>query len=574
MKFFKLVRILRIIKLLRRFRPLRIILEGFLGALKGMIWVGFLLFMLIYVGAVFGVTCFSEVEPIDESMLTFATVPEAMFTMFSLAIVAEWEVITGPVLVRYKWAWVFFVVFVFTASFGILNLVIGVITERSAAVAQEYARADKIQEDLKLKRNLNRLADRIFGDKSDITKEEMQEALLQGQAENDQKLSDLLQKLPLPDGWVLTDCFGMFDLDNTDDVSKGEFVHGMVQLLFSSPVQQNFMIQGAISTLRERIHRIDLAMGVPSNAQRSSDAHSDRNGGDIVEEVRKYSLNTQTGVIAIAERLSSLEASLIQKMDLTLDRLEEQSRQEACAEFPSALPGVFLEGPRQRNLKARQRKEEAKRSTCGRSPSPSMKLQACARLVEELRDVPQVRSGVNQMQSGMADILALLTELREEAPAIPGILGFGRCGPNPGSKLQATRPMHHIAPQVAVKPLQSDISYQEHLPTPRLRPGCRQRGEPRHPPPPRSLELLVDAMAESSDTRGKEKELLPREASLVGNGTEAFCAKTPLSEVSPQRAEELLNSVDRMLRSAQAMQTDRRDASGKVGTFDELSMNL
>ena len=117
---------------------MRMILDGLMGAMRSLIWVSLLLLALIYCSAVFGVMHFHNVQNEFSDVLNFTSVPLAMFTMFTVAIGGEWQVIVDPIAKAHWWSPVFFIAFVSLASFGILNLMIGFIAQRTAEVALQY----------------------------------------------------------------------------------------------------------------------------------------------------------------------------------------------------------------------------------------------------------------------------------------------------------------------------------------------------------------------------------------------------------------------------------------------------
>merc|ERR1740121_2415420 len=102
-------------------------------------------------------------------VLDFTTMPRAMFTLFTVAMVADWTDIVSPVMIKHWWpGCIFFVSFAFCATFGTLNLIIGVITERTAEVQNGYRAMEALRIDCVKMENISALADTLFKDAGEM----------------------------------------------------------------------------------------------------------------------------------------------------------------------------------------------------------------------------------------------------------------------------------------------------------------------------------------------------------------------------------------------------------------------
>jgi voltage-gated sodium channel len=67
----------------------------------------------------------------------FGDLGRTMFTLFQVMTLESWSMgVARPVMVTHPWAWIYFVCFVLTASFIVLNLVIGVVVNAFQGVMQ------------------------------------------------------------------------------------------------------------------------------------------------------------------------------------------------------------------------------------------------------------------------------------------------------------------------------------------------------------------------------------------------------------------------------------------------------
>ena len=126
------LRILRALRLLRTLPRLRLIVEGVLRVLPDMGWVFLLLMVVFYVFGVIGTNLFRGAFP-----EFFGDLGRTMFTLFQVMTLESWSMaVARPVMDHYPWAWIYFVAFVLTASFIVLNLVIGVVVTAFQGVMQ------------------------------------------------------------------------------------------------------------------------------------------------------------------------------------------------------------------------------------------------------------------------------------------------------------------------------------------------------------------------------------------------------------------------------------------------------
>merc|ERR1719330_786848 len=153
------------------------VLEGLVASFKSMFWVALLLGILVYSSSILCVTLFREVEFASE-VFHFHTVYNAAFTMFTLCIVAEWRDIVEPVVDKYWWSALIFAAFIVLATFGILNLIIGVISARTAEVCQEYQDRQKVLENETCMHNIHQVASILFPlEDGEVTKDMMEETM-------------------------------------------------------------------------------------------------------------------------------------------------------------------------------------------------------------------------------------------------------------------------------------------------------------------------------------------------------------------------------------------------------------
>lgn len=250
-----LLRIVRILRTLRLFRVLRckrelvIIAEGLMSSLKSMVWVAVLLALLIYAFGIFAVTVFGEAtETIGWDTPFFDTLPRACLTLFNIAISAEWPEIVRPVLETYPLGVLFFVFYVFVATLGILNLIIGTIAEGTARSAANYEMAIGEEERHQRMQKIIEAANAFFAH-CDTNKDGKLDSLdvfeHQGEA-----VQNLMREINLPLGFDIRDLYLL--VSPSHEITKADFVLAMNRIVFCDEFERDCLFQYAINDLRRQ----------------------------------------------------------------------------------------------------------------------------------------------------------------------------------------------------------------------------------------------------------------------------------------------------------------------------------
>lgn len=160
LRMLRIIRLMRAIRLLRMFRELWKIVKGIIDSLRTIFWAGSLLILIFYVCGIFCCAMIgknraagyyhsndsdepeSEFHPDFDAYQYYGTVPRAMFTLFETCIE---PLNIRPVVEKQPYMLVFFAFFIFLTTFGVLNVIIGVIVDHTMAVSPEVRRAEAIE---------------------------------------------------------------------------------------------------------------------------------------------------------------------------------------------------------------------------------------------------------------------------------------------------------------------------------------------------------------------------------------------------------------------------------------------
>jgi voltage-gated sodium channel len=145
------MRVLRVLRLLHVVPMMRRITEALLKSLPGMGAILAVLALLTYVGAVMATNMFGDTEN-PEVVQLFGDLPSSAYSLFQVMTMDGWrfEVVQKVVDDGHPYAPFFFLIFIFVASFAVLNLFIALIVDALAADqrAATEEHLDEIEEEL------------------------------------------------------------------------------------------------------------------------------------------------------------------------------------------------------------------------------------------------------------------------------------------------------------------------------------------------------------------------------------------------------------------------------------------
>lgn len=154
------LRVLRLLRVVSVTPRLRRVVEGFLAAVPGMASVFLLMGVIFYISAVIATKLFGAAFP-----EWFGTLGESAYSLFQIMTLESWSMgIVRPVMEVFPWAWLFFVPFILTTTFAVMNLVVGLIVNsmQEAHQTEESAQTESYRDEVlaRLKAIEARLEDR------------------------------------------------------------------------------------------------------------------------------------------------------------------------------------------------------------------------------------------------------------------------------------------------------------------------------------------------------------------------------------------------------------------------------
>lgn len=147
----RLIRIMtvgRLVRLLMGFKELWAVISGFVEAVKTLAWISIFLVFVLYIAAVFVTVEIGQntetYEPYRyisggwDHKEYFGSVAKSMFTLFQIVTLDDWSNgVARHVMSNQPAMAAFFILFILFTSFGLMNVVIAIIVERTLTAAKQ-----------------------------------------------------------------------------------------------------------------------------------------------------------------------------------------------------------------------------------------------------------------------------------------------------------------------------------------------------------------------------------------------------------------------------------------------------
>jgi voltage-gated sodium channel len=133
------LRVLRVLRLMTAVPAMKRVVGALLAAVPGLVSIGALLFLILYVAAVMATQMFRHAAP-----EYFDDMGSSLFTLFQTMTGEAWPDVARAVMKEEPVAWIFFVVYIVVSTFAVLNLFIAVIVSgMEQDVTDEMVEAEK-----------------------------------------------------------------------------------------------------------------------------------------------------------------------------------------------------------------------------------------------------------------------------------------------------------------------------------------------------------------------------------------------------------------------------------------------
>jgi len=241
LRMLRVLRIVKMVRLLKAFRELWLIVKGMIDSVTTIFWASLLMCIMLYVAAIFCTQMIGknttagylrqiaepgediDYDPDFDAHQYFGTVPRAMFTLFETSLE---PLNIRPVVEKQPYMLVFFMGFIFLTTFGVMNVIIGVIVENTMNASKLTNDENDDLETLRKVEEVDKLRMAIveIDDNKDfvITRNEMRKAC------QNPEVQGLLENLNMPMAFSPDE---FFELLNSESAESLEYNAMLMHLL-------------------------------------------------------------------------------------------------------------------------------------------------------------------------------------------------------------------------------------------------------------------------------------------------------------------------------------------------------
>jgi voltage-gated sodium channel len=237
LKLVRMLRLVRLVRLVRFFKELYLVVVGLVSTLKTLLWVAILLFLIMWVCAIFMTLVLGKSQAwmfVDRAGSRpfeyfdvreyFSTVSRSTFSLFQIVTLDTWaSQIMRPVMEVYPIMIIFFIFLVFLGAFGLMNIIVGVIVRDALVQSKKNKAAETRMKEIAQQKATIQI--RRFFREVDLNGDGMLDmGELEAAIENP-KARRFFHEIDL-DISSATKVFRCMDIDGDGELSSEEFVNG------------------------------------------------------------------------------------------------------------------------------------------------------------------------------------------------------------------------------------------------------------------------------------------------------------------------------------------------------------
>jgi hypothetical protein len=273
-RLFRMLRLLRMVKMFRMIPDLMMVIIGIASSLRALFWVFCLMTLVLYVfaivcvqvigGADSGYPGYNPNEDLIKSSynqwnnhLHFGSLTRALMSLSNMVLLAEWPTTVWPVWEYQGPVVLIFIVLVVVTTFGIMNVIIGVIVDHTNKAMVELNMAKILEKREAQMASLQALVSLVClmdeDGTGDLSLEEFEKA-----ADENPDFMKYLSQVDFPYGFTYEDLHHMLDKDADGVVTEEEFVDAMFRIVHGNEFHHNCLLHvnfGEIKLLLKEVLR-------------------------------------------------------------------------------------------------------------------------------------------------------------------------------------------------------------------------------------------------------------------------------------------------------------------------------
>jgi len=271
LSLFRAVGLVRMVRFIRRHKvleELRLVIQGLQDSFQVLVWTCILTAVFIYICAILLTKQIGQNTEVygDYKKLSggwdheelFGTVGRSMYTLLQAMTLDGWASKIARHTIVNQWYMVFFwILFLLTATFGIMNIVVSVIVELMLAASANNEKRARLREEKARKFELEKLQ-QIFIMSDDDGSGKLDLAEFMAAVKNPEIQFRMRQlDLPLSDAAKL---FGAIDEDGSRTLTYKEFIAGCMKLKGPAQSKELLAIQAHADALAARMDRMAASL--------------------------------------------------------------------------------------------------------------------------------------------------------------------------------------------------------------------------------------------------------------------------------------------------------------------------
>jgi len=298
LRFVRLLRLVRLVRLFRIFKELWLVANGLINSMKTLLWVCIMILIVCYIGGIYATLQIGHNDELYNKYFRetgwdhetyFATVPRSLFTLFQVVTLDQWaESIARHVVKNQPGMLIFFVVLISIVTFGLLNIIVGVVVENALSTAAKDQTRMKKAKDRDRQLVFNQLRE-IFEDADTdgsgyLTFDEVQKAIQQPEICNKLRMIDFPVDEP-------HQVFQLLDYDDSGELTIDEFITGCLRMKGTAKSKDLLVAQVALdcmkkhyNTFEEELESLQLKLHRLDATARAITDHGER----VFLDMRQY----------------------------------------------------------------------------------------------------------------------------------------------------------------------------------------------------------------------------------------------------------------------------------------------
>jgi len=274
-RIIRLIRLVRVVRLMRMFRALYVTVMAFKEALSGLVYISIIMVGGVYVCAIFmtAVVGKSELSELELGGISgterFGTVLRSMYSLFELMTLEGWQLVGRPLVQAEPAMSVFFFAYIMIFTFGLLNMVVAVVVEKTLLQAKRLEKMDSDILQQEVAKQLELMRDAFIECDANhdgmIDRDEFERAMQKGDGDSPGALASCFERLEIPTDDALT-LFDILDQDGSGELSMQEFLRGCARVKGASDprwdqLATHALVLGLKKQFQEFQQEIERAVG-------------------------------------------------------------------------------------------------------------------------------------------------------------------------------------------------------------------------------------------------------------------------------------------------------------------------